>query len=145
MRTQILRTDAIFLGLAGVFGVVSDLLSWKLGSGPFGRMFYGNPTVIGVVEAHGLALLIATTLWHLAPREVTTFGNWIALLTHGLLGVSNIIWFDVFTLVRAETNGIAVTIVHFAFVLLNAHVIFRHGKLWRSRNSLADGSESVPR
>jgi len=30
----ILRVDAIFLGLAGLFGVVSDLLSYNSGSGP---------------------------------------------------------------------------------------------------------------
>ena len=128
MRTTILRVDAIFLGLAGLFGVVSDLLSYLSGSGPFGRTFYENPTVIGVVEAHALAMLTAGALWYFAKKHDTTFGNWIGLIAHAVLGVSNIIWFDVFTRVNAQTQGVAVTVVHFLFVLLNAFVAVKHGK-----------------
>jgi hypothetical protein len=51
----------------------------------------------------------------------------LGCLAHAVLGVSNIIWFDVFTCVHAETQGGAVTIMHFVFVLLNAFVAFKHG------------------
>jgi hypothetical protein len=78
MRTMILRVDVIFLGLPGLFGVASDLLSYVSGSGPFGTTFYENPTVIGVVEAHALALLTAA-LWYFARKQASTFGNWIGL------------------------------------------------------------------
>jgi hypothetical protein len=60
-----LRVDAVFLTVACVFGLISDLQSSTSGSGPFGQTFYQNPTVIGVVEAHGLAVLTAGTLWFL--------------------------------------------------------------------------------
>lgn len=69
MRRIVLRVDAVFLAVAGVFGLVSDLLSYASGSGPFGHTFYQNPTVIGVVEAHGLAVLTAGTLWFLASHH----------------------------------------------------------------------------
>ena len=44
-----------------------------------------------------------------------------------MLGGSNIIWFEVFSLVQAEVQGIAVTVVHFVFVALNAFLIIRGG------------------
>ena len=126
MRRIVLRVDAAFLTVAGVFGLVSDLQSYTSGSGPFGHTFYQNPTVIGVVEAHGLAVLTAATLWFLASHHTGQFGHWIAIVAHTVMGGSNIIWFDVFTRVQAETQGVAVTVVHFAFVAVNAYcIIFR--------------------
>jgi hypothetical protein len=124
MRGVVLRVDAVFLMVAGVFGLVSDLQSYASGTGPFGRTFYQNPIVIGVVEAHGLAVLTAGTLWFLATHHTGSFGHWVALIAHAVLGGSNIVWFDVFTRVQAETQGMAVTVVHFAFVAVNAFIIF---------------------
>ena len=123
MRRLVLRIDALFLTVAGVFGLVSDLQSYAAGSGPFGQTFYQNPTVIGVVEAHGLAVLTAATLWFLATHHTGRFGHWVALIAHTVMGGSNIVWFDVFTRVQAETQGMAVTVVHFAFVAVNAFFI----------------------
>ena len=123
MSRLVLRIDALFLTAAGVFGLVSDLQSYVSGTGPFGQTFYQNPTVIGVVEAHGLAVLIAGTLWFLAEHHTGRFGHWVALTAHAVMGGSNIVWFDVFTRVQAETQGVAVTVVHFAFVALNAFFI----------------------
>ena len=123
MRRIVLRVDAVFLTVAGVFGLVSDLQSYVSGSGPFGQTFYQNPTVIGVVEAHGLAVLTAGTLWFLATHHTGRFGHWVAVVAHAVMGGSNIVWFEVFTRVQAETQGIAVTVVHFAFVAVNAYFI----------------------
>ena len=125
MRSTILRADAVFLAVAGVFGLISDLLSYSSGTGPFGTTFHQNATVIGVVEAHSLAVLTGVTLWYLSQKEAGTFGNWLGLCTHLVLGGSNIIWFDVFRRTQAETQGVAVTIVHFVFVALNAVVMIR--------------------
>ena len=124
MRRLVLRIDALFLTVAGVFGLISDLQSYASGSGPFGQTFYQNPTVIGVVEAHGLAILTAGTLWFLATHHTGRFGHWVAVVAHAVMGGSNIVWFEVFTRVQAETQGIAVTVVHFAFVVVNALLIF---------------------
>jgi hypothetical protein len=60
MHRIVLRVDAAFLTVAGVFGLVSDLQSYGSGSGPFGHTFTRTDRV-GVVEAHGLAVLTAGT------------------------------------------------------------------------------------
>ena len=134
LRRTTLRVDAVFLILAGVFGLVGDVLSYVSGAGPFGATFYENPTVIGVVEAHSLAVLTAVTLWHSSQRNAGTFGNWVGLTAHLVLGGSNIIWFDVFRNVQAEAQGVAVTVVHFVFVALNAFLALSGGN---SRDQVA--------
>ncbi len=123
MRKTTLRIDALFLCAAGLFGLVSHLLSYASGAGPFGDTFHQNPLVIGVVEAHALAVVTAGTLWHLSRKPATNPGHWVGLVAHTILGGSNMIWFEVFTRVQAETQGLAVTIVHFAFVAVNAFLI----------------------
>ena len=45
------------------------------------------------------------------------------MVAHVVMGGSNIVWFEVFTRVQAETQGIAVTVVHFAFVAVHAYFI----------------------
>ena len=127
MRKATLRADAIFLAVAGVFGLTSDLLSYVSGGGPFGAMFYQNPTVIGVVEAHALAILTAATLWYYSQSPFGAFGNWVGLSAHLVLGGSNVIWFEVFRRTQAEPQGVAVTLVHFLFAGLNALLIIRSG------------------
>ncbi len=131
VRKFVLRIDAVFLTLAGVFGLVSDLQSYGFGTGPFGQTFYQNPTVIGVVEAHGLAVLTAGTLWFLATHHTGRFGHAVGLTAHALMGGSNIVWFEVFTRVHAETQGVAVTVVHFVFVAVHAFFIVSAGKARR--------------
>jgi len=73
VRRIALRVDAAFLFIAGLFGLVSDLQSYASASGPFGPTFYQNPSVIGVVEAHSLAVLTAGTLWFLSTQSHGTF------------------------------------------------------------------------
>ena len=125
MRRIVLRVDAVFLTVAGVFGLVSDLRSYGSGTGPFGQTFFQNPTVIGVVEAHGLAVLTAGTLWFLATHDTKRFGRWVAVIAHAIMAVSNIVWFDVFRRVQAETQGVAVTVAHLGFIGVNAFFITR--------------------
>lgn len=123
IRSRVLRADAVFLTLAGLFGLTADLVSHALGAGPFGLTFYRNPLVIGVVEAHALAIVIAGTLWHHARTGAGNHGHWAGMAAHAVMGLSNVIWFDVFTRVQAETQGVAVTLVHFVFVTLHAALI----------------------
>lgn len=125
VRVGTLRADAVFLGVSGVFGVIADVSSYLSGQGPFGPTFYGDPLVIGVVEAHALAILTATTLWYSARGTMATFGRWTALAAHLVLGVSNVVWFDVFTGLNADTQGQAVTTLHFVFCALHLQWIVR--------------------
>jgi len=75
LRKATLRVDACCLALAGAFGLIGDILSYVSGAGPFGATFHDNPTVVGVVEAHSLAVLTAVALWHSSRNHVGTFGN----------------------------------------------------------------------
>ena len=131
MRRAVLRIDALFLTVAGVFGLVSDLQSYVSGTGPFGQTFYRNPTVIGVVEAHALAVLTAVVLWFLVTHHTGRFGHVVALIAHAIMGGSNVVWFDVFRRVQAESQGVAVTVVHVAFVAINAFFIVKTARKTR--------------
>ena len=109
--------DALFLIVSGVFGFAADVASYVAGAGPFGGVFQGDPVVIGVIEAHGLAILTGVAALAVGSARIR-YWHWHLALTHALLGGANIVFFDVFRNVGAPTAGAAVTAVHFAFVLL---------------------------
>lgn len=116
---MLIKVDALFLLAASINGVVADLSSYFSGAGAFGDTFFRDPVTLGVVEAHGLAMLTAVAAWFVglsAPR----YWHWHLAATHALLGGANIFFFDLFTRVGAETGGIAVTAIHFAFAILQA-------------------------
>jgi len=125
MKKLILQVDAAFVGLAGVFGVASDLLSYFAGKGAFGQVFYKNPFVIAGVEAHLLAMMAAGFMWHLSKNRDDSSGSLMGIIVHLICGISNIIWFDVFTTVNAFAQGIVVTVLHFLFVGLNVALIYK--------------------
>ena len=113
----LLRLDALFLVLSGCFGLASDLASYLAGAGPFGAVFHGDPTVIGVIEAHGLAVLTGIAAGAVGTKVAGRYWHLHLAATHALLGGANVAFFAVFEQVGARTGGIAVTAVHFAFVV----------------------------
>lgn len=117
-RAFILRLDGLFLVLSGCFGLAADLASYLAGAGPFGSVFRGDPTVIGVIEAHGLAVLTGIAVWAVGTNGSGRYWHWHLAATHALLGGANVAFFDVFEQVGARTGGIAVTTVHFIFVIV---------------------------
>ena len=121
----LLRVDALFLIVSGCFGLAADLASYRAGAGPFGAVFLDDPTVIGVVEAHGLAVLTGIAVWAVGARTGGRYWHWHLALTHALLGGANAAFFAVFEQVGARTGGIAVTAVHFAFVVAQIAAAFR--------------------
>lgn len=125
MNKTILRADAVFVGLAGSFGVTSDLTSYLAGKGVFANIFYQNPLVISSVEAHMLGIATAVLLWYFSTKLPTTAGNKLAIAFHLICGISNVVWFDIFYLANMPTQGFVVTILHFLFVALNGLVVFR--------------------
>jgi len=125
LRKLILRLDAAFLSLAGILGVLTALMSYTSGSGPFRDTFQGNPTVAGAVETHALAILVAALLWYFSQQRRMTPGNWIGLFAHLVMGGGNILWFGLFMRVQAETLGIAVTALHLLFAALHLGLLVR--------------------
>jgi hypothetical protein len=114
----LLKLDAWFLIMAGTLAGFADLLSYLTGKGVWGMTFYKNPLAIGFFEAHMLAIIIGLFLFRLNRNQDWNFAMVMALLVHLTLGVSNIIWFDGFSMVNAETMGTIATVIHFVFVSL---------------------------
>jgi hypothetical protein len=114
----LLWLDGLFLTVTGAAGVAMDLASHFAGLGPFDKVFFQNPLVIGVVEAHGQAMLLG--IFVLATRKIGAVAHHLLLSgVHLLFGTANIAFFEVFENVGGESQGIAVTIAHFAFVIAN--------------------------
>ncbi len=124
-RALTLRLDALFLVVSGGFGLAADLASYLAGAGPFGAVFRGDATVIGVVEAHGLAVLTGIAVWAVGTNASGRYWHWHLAATHALLGGANVAFFEVFEQVGARAGGIAVTAVHFLFVIAQAAAAIR--------------------
>jgi hypothetical protein len=115
--STLLGIDGWFLILSGCFGLAADLASYFGGAGPFGPVFHNDPTVIGVVEAHGLAVLTGIAV---CVTRGGRYWHWHLAATHALLGGANVAFFAVFEQVGARAGGIAVTAVHFGLVAVQA-------------------------
>lgn len=124
MRTLILRTDAILLALFGLFGLVMDLLGYFAGLGAWKVVFLHNPLAVGAVEAHGLALIVAVLLIRHAPANDTVIWHLTALAVHLLLGLCNLLFWQVFINVGLLPLGIVATLYHFIFVIANGLAVF---------------------
>lgn len=112
----LLRIDGWFLILSGCFGLAADLASYFGGAGPFGPVFHGDPTVIGVVEAHGLAVLTGIAVCVTRAGMTRRYWHWHLAATHMLLGGANVAFFAVFEQVGARAGGIFITAIHFCLV-----------------------------
>lgn len=123
MRTLILRADAIPLALFGLFGITMDLLGYLAGIGAWQDLFLHNPLAVGVVEAHGLAMIIAILLIRHAAADKTRMWHITALSVHLLLGSCNLLFWQVFIHVNNLPLGIVTTVYHFLFVIANGAVL----------------------
>ena len=114
----IISIDAYFLIVAGALAGFFDMLSYITGKGVWRLTFYKNPLAIGFFEAHMLAIIIGLFLLRMCQKQDWVFAMRMALVIHLILGVSNIIWFEGFSMVNAEIGGLIATIIHFVFVSL---------------------------
>ena len=124
IRMLILRTDAILLALFGLFGITMDLLGYFVGTGAWQGVFFNNPLAVGAVEAHGLAIIIAVLLIGQASAKDNVAWHLTALATHLLLGISNLVFWQVFIHVNVVPLGIVATTYHFVFVIANSAAVF---------------------
>jgi len=105
-RRRILRANALFLILFGGSGFLLDLRAFS--TRPQSGLIRNAPhTVVGFVEAHGLAVIIGILLWRALPSR-----SWhlTAAAVHVLLGASNLIFWQIFVAANfsddsAETAG----------------------------------------
>lgn len=124
MRILILRADAIPLVLFGLSGITLDLLGYFAGIGVWSDIFFNNPLAIGAVEAHGLAIIIAVLLLRYATIEDTRVWHVTAVAVHLLLGICNLVFWQVFINAGIVPIGIVATTYHFVFIAANGVALF---------------------
>ncbi len=116
-RRRILRANAIFLMLFGGSAFLLDLKAHFTGSGAQAVLTSAAPhTMVGFVEAHGLAFIIGVVLWRALP---TRAWHLTAASVHVLLGVSNLVFWQIFIAANLLPLGYVSTGFHFLFVVLH--------------------------
>ncbi len=116
MRRLILRANALYIGMAGLAGLLFDIRGVLYGLGPQGRLLASAPhAAIGFVEAHGLALILTVVLWRAAPLAAW---HLTAVAMEVLLGTANLAFWEMFVATDALTVGYASTSLHWIFVAL---------------------------
>jgi hypothetical protein len=113
-RHLILRANALYLGSAAMFGLIMlDLRGIVFGAGPAGQILADAPhAAVGFVEAHGLAFILSVLLWNAQPVR---YAHLTAVAVMSLLGVSNLVFWPIFTSTGTVPMGIAFTTLHLGF------------------------------
>ena len=116
-RRFILRANALYLGISAIAAfILLDLRGIVFGEGPAVQLFGAAPhAAIGFVEAHGLAFILSVLLWNAQPVR---YAHLTATAVMALLGVSNIVFWQIFTATGMTAAGVMLTTAHLAFALL---------------------------
>ena len=116
-RRLILRANALYLGIASIAGLLLlDLQGIAFGRGPEGTILVAAPHAgIGFVEAHGLAFILSVLLWQAPPVR---YAHLTAAAVQLLLGISNLVFWQIFVATDATVMGVIVTTAHLVFAAL---------------------------
>ena len=120
-RKNLFRLNAGFLILIGGVFSILDFVGFEIGAGPMGDLLKGNFLAIGVLEAHGLALIVGLLLFVYALRSMDASWHLVGIGVHVLLGGSNLIFWSYFQQLGMVNQEIVVTTFHGLFVL--AHLL----------------------
>ena len=115
-RIAILRANALYLFIASLGGLRTDLMGSFFCKGPLSGVIQSAPHAgIGFVEAHGLAFILSILLWRAAPLR-----SWhlTAAAIHTLLGTANVAFWQLFVATDLLWLGYLTTALHWVFVLL---------------------------
>lgn len=119
-RRLLLRFNGAFLIVASLGALIRmDFPGAFGGTGPLGPLIAHEPSLaIGVVEAHGLALILGVLIVR-AQSSLNTHLTGAAI--HLLLGGSNILFWQIFVVSDMVPVGYVTTILHGVLFLL--HVV----------------------
>jgi len=115
---RLLLINGAVLGLIAFGAGALDLLGYFRGIGPEGA-YHGDPVLVGLFEAHGLALMLCTLLV-LHHKGETARWNIVAAAMHLLFFCSNLIFWQFFVETNAVPMGTVITAMHLAFFVLEA-------------------------
>jgi hypothetical protein len=124
---RLLLVNGILLGLVASGAALSDLAAYFLNAGPMARALYGNLHTIGVLEAHGLALILAVVLLLNHQAHSATY-HWIAAGTHLLLGVCNLTFWAIYAQYDLLAVGYGSTAFHATFLILHIAAILARAR-----------------
>ena len=113
-RKLLVHLNAAFLIAASLGGLVVDVRGSFFGTGPEAALLNHAPGAgIGLIEAHGLAFIIAATIVAMGYDR-----RWhpVLLAIHVLLGTANLVFWQFFIASHALTMGYVTTIAHWLFV-----------------------------
>jgi hypothetical protein len=115
-RKIILRANALYLGVASIAAFfLLDLRGIVFDAGPVAQVLAGAPyAAIGFVEAHGLAFILAVLLWNAQPVR---YAHFTAAAVMTLLGVSNLVFWPLFSATGMTAAGVLLTSAHLAFAV----------------------------
>jgi hypothetical protein len=118
-RRLLLRFNGAFLVLAALGGWFQmDFPASFSGTGPLAPLIAHERSLgIGFVEAHGLALILGVLLWFAPPQRSS---HLTAVAIHALLGISNIVFWQLFVATGTLAMGWLTTTLHLSLVLLQA-------------------------
>jgi hypothetical protein len=122
LRRHVMRANALYLGGAALGGLHADVFGAAFGQGPLATVFAAAPhAAIGMLEAHGLALILAVLFWRATPEP-----RWhgVALAVHLLLGGANLAFWPLFGAADMLLVGIVTTALHALFALLQAYSLY---------------------
>ena len=116
-RRTVLRANALFLGIAAVAALLlMDLPGILYGRGPAGQILGSAPFAgIGMVEAHGLAVILALLFWGAASARAW---HAAALAVELALGTANLVFWQLFVATDSLPMGYVTTTLHWTFVAL---------------------------
>ena len=116
-RKLLLRANALYLGIASIAAfILLELRALAFGSGPASEILAAAPhAAIGFVEAHGLAFILSVLLWNAQPVR---YAHLTATAVMALLGVSNLVFWPIFTAAGMTAAGVLLTTAHLAFAAL---------------------------
>jgi hypothetical protein len=115
----LLWADALSLGAFGTFGLTMDLLSYFAGIGAWQNQFLNNPLAVGVVEAHGLAIIVSVLLFRYASALDRRTGHGLGIMAHILMGTANLIFWQLFLTTNQLALGYITTSYHWIFVTMH--------------------------
>jgi hypothetical protein len=120
-RKALLRANAVYLLIAASSGMCADLVGAFLGVGPVATIVSAVPhATIGLVEAHGLAIVVGCLLWRAQP---TPEWHLAATAVHSLLGAANLVFWPMFVAADVLAVGYVTTAMHGLFAALQLSAV----------------------